>query len=135
MNLSKSKNKMNEIFGEYVSAYSRSQAIEDGELVDVTSIAKEVGFKCPVAITRTLFERYVEPDEPALSMGESMRGRLWDTLWMLRLAAIRDREAFSLFYNLYYTLEGKKKLVTLKAVIGPGDYGEPVITIMLPDED
>jgi len=26
-------------------------------------------------------------------------------------------------------------LVRLKAVCGPGDRGEPVITIMLPDED
>ncbi|MFC1602203.1 DUF6573 family protein [Pseudomonadota bacterium] len=29
----------------------------------------------------------------------------------------------------------KAKLVTLKLVIGPGDQGEPVNTIMLPDED
>jgi hypothetical protein len=27
------------------------------------------------------------------------------------------------------------RLVTLKAVSGPGDEGEPVMTIMLPEED
>jgi hypothetical protein len=27
------------------------------------------------------------------------------------------------------------RLVTLKAVSGPGDDGEPVMTLMLPDED
>ena len=26
-------------------------------------------------------------------------------------------------------------LVTLKLIVGPGDSGEPVITILLPDED
>jgi hypothetical protein len=26
-------------------------------------------------------------------------------------------------------------LVTLRALCGPGDRGEPVITVMLPDED
>jgi len=29
----------------------------------------------------------------------------------------------------------KRELVTLKAACGPGDNGEPVITIMKPDED
>ncbi len=30
---------------------------------------------------------------------------------------------------------GQKRPVQLKAVCGPGDDGEPVITVMLPDED
>ena len=29
----------------------------------------------------------------------------------------------------------KAELVTLKLIVGPGDQGEPVITIMQPDED
>ena len=29
----------------------------------------------------------------------------------------------------------KRETVILKAVCGPGDSGEPVITILLPDED
>jgi len=30
---------------------------------------------------------------------------------------------------------GRLRLRTLKLVVGPGDAGEPVATIMLPDED
>ncbi len=30
---------------------------------------------------------------------------------------------------------GTPPLVRLKALYGPGDHGEPVITVMLPDED
>jgi hypothetical protein len=31
--------------------------------------------------------------------------------------------------------EGTPPLVRLKAVCGPGDEGEPVLTVLLPDED
>jgi hypothetical protein len=31
--------------------------------------------------------------------------------------------------------EGMPPLVRLKAVCGPGDRGEPVITVLLPEED
>jgi hypothetical protein len=31
--------------------------------------------------------------------------------------------------------EGTPPLVRLKAVSGPGDQGEPVVTVMVPDED
>ena len=31
--------------------------------------------------------------------------------------------------------EGVPPLVRLKAVCGPGDHGEPVITVMTPEED
>ena len=51
---------MEDIFGECISAYSRAQAIEDGILVDVTRTASEAGFKWPTAITRTVYERYIE---------------------------------------------------------------------------
>ena len=27
------------------------------------------------------------------------------------------------------------QLTTLKLIVGPGDQGEPVVTILLPDED
>jgi hypothetical protein len=31
--------------------------------------------------------------------------------------------------------EGTPPLVRLKATSGPGDHGEPVLTVLLPDED
>ena len=38
-------------------------------------------------------------------------------------------------FQLYALIGGVSRLITLKAGIGPGDEGEPVITIMWPDED
>ena len=53
----------NELFGEVISSYSRAQAIEDGVLVDVSSVAREAGIKFPVAMTRTVWGKYVEVPE------------------------------------------------------------------------
>jgi type I site-specific restriction-modification system R (restriction) subunit len=67
------------IFGEVIYAYTRAQAIEDGVLVDVTTTASEAGFKWPAAMTRTVYERYIEvPSE--LNGQQDIQGRLWDLM-------------------------------------------------------
>jgi hypothetical protein len=55
---------------------------------------------------------------------------------MFRNAALRHREAANVLFELHVvTTSVKPSLVQLKGVIGPGDAGEPVITILLPEED
>ena len=44
---------LEDVFGPVVASYSRAQAIEDGVLIDVTAMAREAGFKWPVALTHT----------------------------------------------------------------------------------
>lgn len=122
---------------EVIDAYSRAQAIEEGVLVDVSSVAREAGIRFPVAMTRTVWSKYVEVPEGVKCQDES--GRLWDILWMLRCAAGRC-QGDTLHFQLYVRNHDRERLdsrglVTLKAVCGPGDDAEPVITIMLPDED
>jgi len=124
---------------EVISTYTRAQAIEDGVLVDVSEMAKEAGIKFPVALTRAVWADYVEVPEGVVAQDES--GRLWDVLWMLR-CQIRRSQGDTLHFQLYVrnhnpSADGltRQDLVTLKAICGPGDDGEPVVTIMLPDED
>lgn len=118
---------------EVISVYTRKQAIEDGTLVDVSETAREAGIKFPVALTRSVWCEYVEV--PTGVTGQDERGRLWDVVWMLRIAAARS-EGEQIYYRLYVRNNNRPpKLVTLKALCGPGDNGEPVITVMLPDED
>ena len=38
-------------------------------------------------------------------------------------------------FKVIITGTGRKKIHTLKVVCGPGDDAEPVLTIMLPEED
>ena len=127
------------IFGNVVSSYSRAQAIADGFLVDVsdTPEAIEAGFKFPVALTRTVWGRCVEV--PVGVIGQDVPGRLWDLLYMLRIAiqhsANRSDTVYLELHVRNDNREGKTPVVSLKAVCGPGDQGEPVITVMLPEED
>jgi hypothetical protein len=88
-------------------------------------------------MTSTVWGEYVEVPEGVNCQDE--RGRLWDILWMFRCAAARFN-GDTLLFKLYVLNHNRERLdqrdlVTLKAVCGPGDTPEPVITIMLPDED
>lgn len=114
--------------------YTRKQAIEDGALIDVTKMAKEAGIKFHTAVTCGLWEKYIVPGEEDRKSGQSEDGRLWDTLWMFRNAAI-NFSGNILLYELYFLMNGKHELVELKAECGPDFNGTPCITIMLPDED
>lgn len=55
---------------------------------------------------------------------------------MLRHAISRSRGGTEVLFEFYCVVNRvKPSRVRLKAVCGPGDDGEPVLTIMLPDED
>ena len=139
---------MTEVFGEVISTYGRRQAIEDGILVDLmqeetVKMVREAGFIMPVAMTAAAFHDYVWPIEDVMQERwlkercQDLQGRLWDVLWMLKLAS--KRGGSELYFRLSVVCANVKprgrRTVTLKAVCGPGDDGELVITIMLPEED
>ena len=132
---------LTEFFGEPIYSYSRAQAIEDGELVDVSETAREAGITFPVAVTRAVWEdccEWTEGDTKAKPYGQSVRGRLWDVISMLRFAIRAGQGGDRLVYRLSRIPGpgcGAKRLVTLKSICGPGDTPDPVITIMQPDED
>ena len=132
---------LTEFFGEPISTYSRAQALEDGALVDVSETAREAGIAFPVAVTRAVWEdccEWTDTDTKAKPYGQSVRGRLWDVVSMLRFAIRAGGVGDRLVYRLSRVPRpgcGAKRLVTLKSICGPGDTPEPVITIMQPDED
>lgn len=121
--------------------YTRKEAIDDGVLIDVTQSAIEAGFKIPVAATRAVWDQYIEwtNEDDKKQTAQHQSGRLWDVLWMLFIACKRSRDASEIRYYLYVVPRDgrtkRAKKITLKSVIGGGDEGEPVITIMLPNED
>jgi len=120
-----------------IFSYTRAQAIEDGVLIDLTKWAKETGFKIPVACTATVWDKYIVPPDGTKELGQSERGRCHDILWMLyttikRSPAGQDRLNYKV---IFLQARQRQETVTLKAICGPGDEGEPVMTIMLPTED
>ena len=129
-------------FGPVIFAYTRAQAIEDGILVDVSDTAREAGFKIPVAVTRTVWDRIIALPEGYCGFQDE-RGRLWDVLWMARHYALRasnsDRVRMCVLVrdirkDLRDSHRPPRKHFPIVA-IGAGDEGEPIITVMFAEDD
>jgi hypothetical protein len=146
---------LEDLFGPVIHAYTRKQAIADGVLVDlsnttdvwVPAMVREAGITIPVAMTTTAFVDCVSPiegDGQQLAPGQDIKGRLWDVLWMF-VCAVRSggQDESEILFRLRVVpnipvgsnRHPRAKLVTLKAVIGGDDNGDPCITIMYPHED
>jgi len=129
-------------FGEVISTYTRAQAIEDGVLIDTGSMAQEAGFKWPVAVTSAAWADCIAwtEDDSDKQVYQDQSGRLWDVLFMASHAIRQgsgsgDRLLFKLYRVRRDGYSKEAILATLKLIVGPGDQGEPVITILLPHED
>ena len=116
-------------FGPVIYSYSRAQALEDGVLVDLTQI-ETIGkaFKYLVACTDTVWAII----EDALTHeGHDIQGIGHDiatmAIYTIRRTHGGDRVIFEVI------IAGKRH--TFKMHIGPGDTPEPVMTLMLPNED
>jgi len=119
-----------------IYAYTRKQAIEDGVLIDVTEQAKQTGFRIPVAVTDHLFHGYVEPPDGLDGYGQSITGRLHDVLFQAYCGARKAGGADRIEYDVAFQMSPEKsETVRIIAVVGSGDAGEPVLTIMLPGDD
>jgi hypothetical protein len=147
-----------DVFGPVISSYTRAQAIEDGTLIDLTTfhfreshpanpnVCQEAGLKFPVAITSAAYDLAIggTVDNP-LPPCQDLSGRTFDVVSMLRFAIARSAGGPIIRYRLsvinWQRRSGKRinatkrEEVVLKAICGPGDDGEPVITIMLTNED
>lgn len=118
-----------------IHQYSRADAIRDGVLIEVSAAAQEAGFKFPVALTAAVWALCVEVP-PGVEC-QDQAGRLWDVLTMLRMAA-RASNGAEVRFAVHVRNDNREwtpPLVRLKALCGPGDQGEPVVTVMLPGED
>ena len=140
---------MTDIFGPPISVYTRAQSIADGVLVDVSQVLKPCPFKWPVAMTHAAWSATVaaggewtpeiggDGDTLELPGGQDAKGRLHDVFTMMQHAIRRglttDRIHFSVLVDIHGN--GRKSKVDLYSICGPGDTGEPVITILLRGED
>ena len=131
-----------------IHTYTRRQAIEDGVLVQLSGpgyegdpwipkMVADCGYRFPVAMTATAFAKCVELTPAAKRACNDLKGRLWDVLWMLKLAVGRSRpDQDTVYFDVWCVVNRvKPQEVRLKSVCGPGDDAEPVLTIMLPEED
>jgi len=111
-------------------------------LIDAGAMAHEAGFRWPVAITAGAWSDCVtwSDVDSQRQTHQDQSGRLWDVLFMAAHAvrARADAGALLLFELYRVPRDGRSteaELTTLKLVVGPGDEGEPVTTILLRNED
>lgn len=135
---------LHEFFGDPIHVYTRQQAIEDGVLIEAQDPQGKRLFKWPVAYTAATYAQciqWTEEDTRRRGVHQDQAGREWDVLWMLSMAVKSGQlEGNGGLFGLYVVSReaGQSKsprLVQLRAVCGPGDHGEPVLTVMLPHED
>lgn len=126
-----------------IHSYSRKQALSDGVLVEIPpDLAAEAGFRVPVACTRAVWEDCVawgEADTRRTGAPQDQTGRLWDLLTMTRHAASRAADEGRARVELTRVpRDGRSpepQLTRLTAVMGPGDDGQPVLTILEQGEE
>lgn len=133
-------------FGPVISAYTRADAVRDGVLIEVPAdLCREAGFTVPVAVTASVWD-LIDPGNLDEMPGQSVAGRTWDLLWMCGCAAraIKGQHRSTILFRCAFLISRtapggvvitEHQTATLRATCGPGDDGEPVITIMLPGED
>jgi hypothetical protein len=120
---------------------SRQDALEDGTLVALDpAMALEAGIKLPVAVTMRVHAECIALTQAAERALNDVNGRMWDVLYMAGLAirqAVRSNpDADTVLFELDVVRDALLPTSTqLKVTIGPGDEGEPVITILFPEED
>lgn len=125
---------------EVIHSYTRSEAIEDGVLVDMTAepfgaLAQEAGIKWPVAMTSAAFAQLVKVEDVPGHMCQDEKGRYWDVLWMFRQTRRTVSPVEARWTVFVRDTDGELKEREVKCISGPDDAGEPCLTFMLPDED
>ncbi|KLD26130.1 hypothetical protein TB9_23405, partial [Xanthomonas perforans] len=66
-----------------IHSHTRANLLEDGDLVDVSALAREAGFNVPVAVTRAVWADCVawsQEDTKRKHVPQDEQGRLWDVL-------------------------------------------------------
>ena len=120
-----------------IHRYTRAQAIDDGVLVDVTALASTCGFRLPVAMTTAVFGDCWRWGEAAARDDEAASGE-WFVERVLRFACETIRRAAKKAPTDRLPLPLDRfagRPAPAVVHVGPGDGGEPVVTLMYPDED
>lgn len=125
----------------YFITHTYEESIEAGFLIDVTNIAKNIGFKVPVALTKAVWENCVAWDTINKDHGDMIHNEGYRALELLSSALIawrRLKRGVRCSFDVYRALHGKEKSpperVSLSICTNSGLVSPKRITIMMDDE-
>ena len=123
-----------------IHRYTRAEAIRDGVLRDVSTWASADqgfigGFTIPVAVTASVWRDIADIPDKELRH-QDVRGRAHDVLFMASMAARRNPKLDRVRFGVILARSlSSQSLVHYQLLVGPGDAGEAVATIMQENED
>ncbi len=113
--------------------YTRTQAIDDGLLIDVGQAAQDVEIGCPTAISSTVWNSYVQVRKSASWQDE--RERLGNIMAALRETFPNPLPGIERQFLLQVQNDANPpRQVRLKAICTLGDNDETVLTVLMPSE-
>lgn len=116
-------------FSEPIFSYTRAQALADGVLADLSQIeSMRQHWKFPIACTSTVWSII---EEASTREGQELSGICHDISTMAKYGFKLGSDTDVAYFKVF--IAGDEH--TLKLHVGPGDRGEPVLTLMLPTED
>lgn len=129
---------MREIFGEPIHTYTRAQAIADGVLVDLmqgdlAEICRRY-YKLPIACTAAVDALITVAIKDKFA-GMDYAGILTEILHMSRVYGDLRPKSSVVDFRIAIRGTGRRRYHDFKLHIGPGDNMEPVITLMMFNED
>jgi hypothetical protein len=105
-------------------------------LIDVSATAREAGIRWSVVLTGAGWEHCVAVPPGVVCQDEAVR--LWDLCWLLACAIRLGGSGTEVRFGVHVRNDNHERtppLVRLEAVCGPGNHGELVLAVMMPDED
>ncbi len=112
-----------------------NQSPIDDTLMDVTSLAKEHGFKMPVVLTGNLYHSYIVPLKELKDEGYSTEERLCTLFTMTKAAAsIRWKDNKVSFTVVFLMKKGKMEKVHCLAMAKYDHELKPSLLLMLSEE-
>lgn len=119
----------------------RSQAMAECGLIDISPLARMAGIDHPTAVTPGVWLTYSEPELEITTDP----GLFWDLVWMLRCSFTDEypcRREITIhgdtrWFDFHSLRRGEAEpvLVTIKATRAPGNDGQLVFTLRLPEEN
>jgi hypothetical protein len=116
---------------DYLQGCSRFEALNDGMLIDLSGIAIEAGIRYPLAITPSVYLACIATQHDYELGCESDRAH--DLAFQIATLARGSFGQPESFFD-FVVERDELDIVPLKVVASFGDFGEPVLTVLLEHE-